>query len=242
MTLVIGCHGPTERPSKIEPALPTDRIAIVGASISAGFGGTPLGDAFTAAAKRSTIESEANLMMFRDPIGDTRNQIDRAIAFHPTTVVAIDFLFWDLYGSSEPGWRDRALANGLAELERARAAGAWVIVGDVPRITTAEEWMLPKEAVPEPDALAAANQTIATWASHDHVIAIPLVAWTEPLRAGGDIELAPGERVPARSLLAPDGLHANPLGVWFLLDRLDHFIEAKLPGTARDALVFARPK
>ncbi|MBA3457756.1 MAG: hypothetical protein H0T42_32035, partial [Deltaproteobacteria bacterium] len=46
---------------------------------------------------------------------------------------------------------------------------------------------------------------------------------------------------PAQTLVALDGLHANELGVWLLLHRLDQLIEVKLPGTPRDALVFRRP-
>jgi hypothetical protein len=237
---MLGC-GAT-KPQPHGPALPLDRIAIVGASISAGFGGTPFGDAFARAAPHSAVESEANLMMFRDPPGDTHAQLAKAAAFHPTTIVALDFLFWDLYGSTDPAWRDRAFAAGLDELERSRAAGAWIVVGDVPRITTAAEWMLPHDQVPSADVLAAANAKLAAWArGRDRVLVVPLVEWTEPLRSGGAVELAPGERVDARTLLAGDGLHANALGTWYLLDRLDRFISAELPGTPDDALVFRRP-
>jgi hypothetical protein len=61
------------------------------------------------------------------------------------------------------------------------------------------------------------------------------------LAAGGEIEISPTETVPASTLIALDGLHANPLGVWVLLNRLDQLIETKLPGTPNDALVFVRP-
>ena len=71
------------------PALPLERIAVVGASVSAGFGGMPFGDAFVAAAPRSQIEAAANVMLFQDPIGESRIQIERAIAFHATAVVAL---------------------------------------------------------------------------------------------------------------------------------------------------------
>lgn len=222
-------------------ALPTDRIAIVGASVSAGFGGVPFGDAFTAAAKHSAVEAEASTFLFRDPIGDSHAQIAKAIAFKATTIVALDFLFWDLYSSTDPAWRDRALAAGLAELERARAAGAWILVGDVPRVVTAAEWMLASDHVPDVATLAHYNQTIATWAARDRVLLVPFASWAEPLAAGGDVELADGTHVPARTLVALDGLHLNPLGTWAVLDRLDHFIEQKLPGTPKDALVFVRP-
>lgn len=240
--------GPVTRPGEpvarpAAPALPVDRIAIVGASVSVGFGGTPFGEAFAAAAPRSTVESYANLMLFRDPIGDGRLQIDKAIAFRPTALVAIDFLFWNVYGSNDPAWRERALASGLAALERAREAGAWLVLGDVPYITTAAEWMLPAEHVPDRAVIAAFGEQIAAWAkARERVLLVPFASWTTPLLANDEVELSPGERLPARSLLSIDGLHANPLGTWYLLDKLDHFIEARLPGTPADALVFARPE
>lgn len=222
--------------------LPLDRIAIVGASVSAGFGGTPFGDAFAAAAPHAVVESEANTLMFRDPTGDTKRQIDRAVAFHPTTVIALDLLFWDVYGATDPAWREAALGAGLRELDRVLAAGAWVIVGDVPLVTTAADWMLPHEQVPDPAALAAFDAEITAWAKpRPHVLLVPIAAWTEPLRTGGTVELAPGERVDAKILLSLDGLHANSLGTWWLLDRLDHLIEAQVPGTPEGALVFKRP-
>ncbi|MDQ3366501.1 MAG: hypothetical protein M3680_13830 [Myxococcota bacterium] len=246
-----GCRASESRPGAAEtahaapsalPALATARIAIVGASVSAGFGGMPFADAFRAGAPRSTIENAANVLLFRDPIGESRLQIEKAIAFQATTIVAIDFLFWNLYGSTDPGWRERALAAGLAELERARATGAWLIVGDVPHVVTAAEWMLPRSQVPDATTLAALNAQIATWArGRERVLLVPFAEWARPLASDAAVEIAPGEQVPARSLMAADGLHANPLGVWYLLDKLDHWIEAQLPGTPRDALRFVRP-
>jgi len=223
------------------PALPLDRIAIVGASISAGFGGTPFGEAFTAAAPKSKVDAAADTFLFRDPIGNTKKQLAQAKAFNATVVFAIDLLFWDVYGSSDRAWHDSALASGLAELEALRAAGAWIVVGDLPLITTASEFLLPKEAIPSQELLGAANNSIRELASRERVLLVPLTEWTEPLRAGTDVVLAGGDKVPAASLMALDGLHANPLGVWYLLDRLDHYIEEKLPGTPKDALVFKRP-
>jgi hypothetical protein len=223
-------------------ALPLDRIAIVGASVSAGFGGMPFGEAFTLAAKHSAIESEADVTLFRDPVGNQRTQVDAAIAFKATAIVALDFLLWDVYGAPDQAWRDRALSAGLGELERARAAGAWIVVGDVPRVVTAAEWMLAKDQIPAADALDTLDAKIATWAKgRDRVLFVPFRSWAEPLSAGGDVELAPGERVPASSLVGLDGLHPNALGVWALLDKLDKLIEHELPGTPADALVFVRP-
>ena len=222
------------------PSLPLDRVAVLGASVSAGFGGAPFGD-LIAAAGPSTVESFANLFLFRDPIGETRSQVDQAIAFRATTVIALDLLFWDVYQSTDPAWRDRAITAALDELERARAAGAWILVGDVPHITTASEMFIARESVPDAATLARYNAQISAWSKRERVLLIPFASWAEPLAAGGEIELSSGERVPASSLVGPDGLHTNPLGTWAILDRLDHFIERALPGTPADALIFKRP-
>jgi hypothetical protein len=224
------------------PALLLERISIVGASVSAGFGGTPFGDAFTAAAKRSKVDASASTFLFRDPIGDTQRQLAQATAFKPTVVFALDLLFWDIYGSSSPTWHEQALTRALAGLETLRATGAWIVLGDIPLITTASELMLPREAIPDRDTLAKANETIRAWASRERVLMVPLVEWTEPLRSGAEVQLPGGEKVAAQTLMALDGLHANALGTWYLLDKLDHFIEHSLPGTPKNALVFARPK
>ena len=174
----------------------------------------------------------ANVMLFREPLPDTRRQIDAAIAFKPTVVFGIDVLFWDVYG----GGGD--LEAALKELER---LDAWVVVGDVPMITTANEMMLPKEAIPSQAALDAANARIRSWATRDRVLLVPLADWTAPLRNGDVVTMPSGEKLPAANLMALDGLHANALGTYYVLDKLDHYIEAKLPGTAKGALVFARP-
>lgn len=221
--------------------LPLERIAIVGASVSAGFGGAPFGSAFEVAAPQSEVRSFASIFLFRDPISGTREQIDQALASRATTIVALDLLFWDLYGSSSDAWRERALGAALGELERARAAGSWIVVGDVPQIVNAAEFVIPPAQIPDEATLARHNQAIAAWArGRPRVVLVPFAAWAAPLASGGEVELVSGERVAARSLVAPDGVHVNALGAWALLDRLDRFLEAE-QRTPRDALVFVRP-
>jgi hypothetical protein len=222
---------------------PFARIAIAGASVSAGFGGAPFGDAFTAAAPTSAVESSANVMLFKDPIGDTDRQLAEATAFKPSIVIALDLLFWDVYGSEDAAWHERALANALAGLEKLRSDGAWIIVGDVPLITNASDWMLPREAIPTQARLDEANRRIEKWAAKGkgHIVLVPLAQWTAPLRTGAKVTLPTGESVEASELMAVDGLHANPLGTWYVLDKLDHYLEHAIPGVAKGALVFKRP-
>ncbi len=156
-------------------------------------------------------------------------------------MIALDLLFWDVYRSTDPAWRDHAIAAALGELERARVAGAWIVLGDVPHITTASEMFIARESVPDAATLARYNQQIIAWSKRERVLMVPFASWAEPLAAGGEIVLRSGERVPASTLVGPDGLHANPLGAWALLDRLDQLIETQLPGTPASALVFERP-
>ncbi|HEY4055157.1 MAG TPA: hypothetical protein VGM39_01070 [Kofleriaceae bacterium] len=233
----------TVEPPRTGPAFDASRIVIVGASVSAGFGGLSFGDAFKTAVKpTSTVESVASSFLFRNPVGDSTKQLDRAVELHATAVIAIDYLFWDIYGSTDTSWRDAALASALANLERARTAGALIVVGDIPHVVTAAEWMLAKSQIPDEQTLAKYNAQIAEWATRDHVLFVPFASWAAPLATNETIELSPGEKVEAKMLVSSDGLHTNPLGTWYLLDKLDHFIEEKLPGTPRDTLVFIRPR
>ena len=86
------------------------------------------------------------------------------------------------------------------------------------------------------------NARIRAWAAaRPRTVVLPLAAWTRPLVTGAEIELAPGERVPASQLMFLDGLHANLLGTWHLLDEIDHALERDL-GVPAAALRLARPR
>jgi hypothetical protein len=72
-------------------------------------------------------------------------------------------------------------------------------------------------------------------------VLVPLAEWTAPLRTGAKVKLPTGETVDAAELMSIDGLHANPLGTWYLLDKLDHFLEGKIAGAGAGDLLFQRP-
>jgi hypothetical protein len=213
----------------------------VGASVSAGFGGVPVAEAVAAAAPGAAVTGAASVLMFQDAVGSGAEQIDVVLAERPELVLAIDFLFWHVYNGRGRDDRLARLERGLADLDRARAAGAAIVIGDVPRIVTASELLIAKEAIPPIDELAAANARLVAWAStRPDVLVVPFAAWAEPLAAGAEVELAPGERRPARELMSFDGLHPNALGVWYVMGKIDALVEDKL-GVAREAWRFARP-
>ena len=217
------------------------RIAVVGASVSAGFGGVPLDAALRAAIKDATVTTTASVAMFRDAVASGAAQIDAALATKPDLIVAIDFLFWHVYNGYDRADKVRRLERGLADLDRARRAGAHVIVGDVPRIVTASELLIARESVPDVETMAEVNDRIRGWArSRADVLVVPFQSWAEPLAAGADVEVTPGEVRPARELMALDGLHPNPLGVWYVMQRIDRLVETAFAVRADD-WQFARP-
>lgn len=219
------------------PAVTVERVAVVGASVSAGFT-APRVAAAIAAAGGTVVADAADLWMFRDPDGNGAAQVAVAAAATPSVVVAIDFLFWFAYQPGDPAARAASLERGLALLDRIDAPLA---VGDLADMRGADPRMLAPAAVPPPAELAALNARIRTWAAgRPRTIVLPLAAWTAPLLADGEVELSPGERVPAATLLFLDHLHPNPLGLWYLLTRVDAALEADL-AVAPGALVFARP-
>lgn len=237
-----GAGTATTPTAKTGGAITPQRIAIVGASLSAGLAGTPLLTAMQAAAPGAQVTSAATIWMFRDAVASGTSQVDAAIAARADLVLAIDFLFWHAYNASAAaGDRVRRVELGLADLERARQAGAAIVVGDVPRIVTASELLIPAAAVPSAAEVADVNAAVAAWAStRTGVLVVPFASWSEPLATGAEVELGPGELVPARTLMAPDGLHPNPLGVWYVLTRVDAQVERHL-GVPASAWTFTRP-
>ncbi len=219
------------------PPVTAAHVAVVGASVSAGFAAPRLAAAFEAAGAE-VVTDAADLAMFIDPLARGRAQVAQVTAAAPTLVVALDFLFWFAYQVDQPAGRRASLERGLALLAPITAPLA---VGELPDMRTAHPRLITPAAVPTPAELAAMNARIRAWAAaRPDTVVVPLHAWIAPLAAGGEIELSPGEVVPAHELVFVDGLHANALGLWYLLDRLDHLLTAEL-GLAPDALVFVRP-
>jgi len=221
---------------RIDAAPPAPILArpfVVGASVSAGFAAPRIAEVLRGALPGATVGDAANVMFFRDADRAGRAQIDAALAARPSLVVAVDFLFWYAYQGA-PADDAASLERGLAELDRVVAAGVPVVVGDVPDMHGASPLMLPRSRIPPVDALATMNARIAAWASSRKLVVLaPMAAWAAPLRAHGRVALAPGEApVPADSLMAPDGLHPNALGLWYLLDHVDQALTARFPDAA----------
>jgi hypothetical protein len=223
------------------------RVAVLGASVSDGFGldeemgaRTVFADIVDAALKTThdAVYNKASAFFFTDPAGTARDAIEAAKKKDPTLVVGIDYLFWFGYGHV-PVESDRLARfdKGLASLESFTCT---VLVGDLPDMSPALEGesplthrpMLRREQIPTADSLKKLNDRLTSWsAEHKNVVVVPVAAMLTRLRANDEIALR-GNVWPKDAgtrLLQKDLLHPTlegAIAVWIV---------------AQDCLVRARP-
>jgi len=223
------------------------RIAVLGASGSAGFGleietGTParLADFLDQAllVPHELVADGATELFFLDPEGYGSRTVVEALGSRPSLVVAPDFLFWFFYGRGPTAEARRArLEIGLTLLS---AFECPLVVGDIPDMREAAGGMIPFASMPPADSFAGANARIRAWAAErENVTVVPLVAMNEALASGqaytiGDLVWDPSV---LGDLLQADHLHPNLAGTALMtLEILEHLAadhDATLVGVAR---------
>ncbi|MCH2143942.1 MAG: hypothetical protein MK082_02220 [Phycisphaerales bacterium] len=224
-----------------------ERIAVIGASASAGFGvieeitladgstrieGVSIGDILVAA------ETEDDLVVldlasggfFMRPLALGSSCVERVRSWEPDLVVAIDFLFWFVYGSAG---RTEDMPEGvhprLARLEQGLDLLAQLetplIIGEIPDMSAAIGGMLRRSQVPTRATMDAANRRIHDWAkARPGTAVVPLFELTSNLGSGksflvGDTTWNPTEDEIA--LVLPDKLHPTLEGLIALLQSAD---------------------
>lgn len=222
-----------------EPIL---RVAVVGASASAGFGvieavrnedgevrqeGISLGDTLLAATPDTglVVLDLASGGFFMRPRAYGASSLQRAIDWKPDLVLGIDFLFWYVYGNAgfdpdpEVG-RSKRMAGLEAGLEALDGVKGPLVIGEIPDMSPAIGGMLSKRQVPSPEVIEAANDRIRDWVSdRPNVVLVPLHGLIEQLGRGEPFTIGPHpwNREGAETLLLPDRLHPNLLGLVALL-------------------------
>ncbi|MDG2261250.1 MAG: SGNH/GDSL hydrolase family protein [Actinomycetota bacterium] len=141
-----------------------ERIAVIGASGSAGFG-IPV-DLAEALDEAITIAHDepadlASEMTFMDPMQIGKRMVDRAIAHDSTIVFAFDFPFWFGYGINVESERMSRLEQGLAMLDRIRAP---IVVSGFPDMHLAIGPLFSKEFVPEVETIHELDARVREWA------------------------------------------------------------------------------
>lgn len=208
---------------------PLERIAVIGASASAGFLlPTDLGEAldWLLACEHDPVLGLASSQFFLDPFGHARRQIGAAKAADASAVVALDFLFWFGYGVVAPeSERLRLLEDGLDFLATFDCP---LLTSTIPDMRASTGKMLTAAQVPGVGTLRALNERIEAWAaSHPNVVLVRLPSWHDQFLAGERFEVD-GVLWPPRptdSLLLWDQLHPTIDGLALLSCKvLEHLV------------------
>jgi hypothetical protein len=169
-----------------------ERVAITGASVTAGMGlktppikgdlsAHPMNFKHVVEGMLKTepqdIEMFADIMFFRGTKKNATEYIQNIVAFKPTLVIGIDLLFWFGYGTppfdvNVSEYRLNKLNHALSLLEQIEAP---MVLGDLPDMSEAIGHMLSKQQVPSPQLLEQLNANIYAWANErEHVSIIPV--------------------------------------------------------------------
>jgi len=216
-----------------------ERVAVIGASVSAGFGlGTDAQKARLNLSRvieagliagHSPVLNASDEMTFMDTLGSSKSAAKALEKDDPTLVVALDYLFWFGYGSTWGGEKERlaALELGLKSLEGLTCP---ILLGDFPDMSSAlkaKHPILPAQAVPDPATLAKLNERLGVWAKeHANVIVVPVSKLMGALLAGDELRVGPNlwKKGTVSALLQEDGLHPTlegTTGLWlFAAERL----------------------
>lgn len=194
-----------------------DRVTVIGASASDGFGvvirsdctepeqseqaaAVDLADILLAACPDGScvIHSYATNWVFTNPPEICKGQVERALKNDPTLILAIDFLFWHAYGAlnrnsealTSEDQRLDLLELGLSRLDEFTDKGIPLVVGDLPDMQEAIGKIISAHQVPKPETLLKLNARIAEWvATKQKVILMPLSTLVEKLRSDQPIEV-----------------------------------------------------
>jgi hypothetical protein len=189
VALLLAALGPT----------PSRRITIIGASVSDGFGvrlrttradgtrpviGVNVATILQTAAHDASdlsVRSHATSQFFMAP-GDTATRSVRAaIEDRPTLVLAIDWLFWSVYGLHRErkdlartcDERTEGLERALATLQPLVDTGVPIVLGDLPDMRDATDGgMLSTGMVPDAECLERLNARIRAWVAERPSVAL----------------------------------------------------------------------
>ncbi|MBI5849822.1 MAG: hypothetical protein HZB39_02105 [Planctomycetes bacterium] len=223
------------------------RIAVAGASVSAGFiDPAPRADG----ERNSTVKlaralapmwegvaiefrDQSDLLVFLDPSGSAKRQLARIADAPPSLVLGVDLPFWFGYGAV--GGTKARLARQdelFALLETLFAkCDAPILLGDYPDMRGADPRMLPVSAVPSVEELATLNRRLREWAArHPQVILFALADFVAAARGQGVAMRLAGEDVTLGTelLLQGDRLHATRTGMAVLALRIAETLHAGL--------------
>jgi hypothetical protein len=203
-----------------------ERVVVIGASASDGFlmaepAGGPRSPRYRLTtyldaaldAPHPPIQAFTNRLMFKAPVMIADMEVRGAREAKPTLLIALDFLFWFLYGHIET--EDARLASierGFAFLDEFKCP---LVVGDFPDASAAIGTMLRPEQVPHAATRLAANRRLAAWAAErNHVRLVSLSTFMSAAQQNAAYALPSFQwsKGQTRALLQHDAMHPECLG------------------------------
>ena len=224
---------PTEAVTNAEGLF--SRMAVIGASVSAGYGlkselkaNVKLGDVVQCLIEgegKECLDLGSN-MLFRSPETLGAKQVTDALAYKPTLVIAVDFLFWFAYGKSGASTRKRVdrVNEALSLLDRFKCP---ILVGDIPDMAMALKGkgpfgfpLITRNMIPPEPARTAINKRLLEWAkARARVTIVPLSEFLEIVQSGKTLKVRESEWTSEdlNSMMQDDLLHTRPKGSLSLL-------------------------
>lgn len=231
-TPAVAVQAPAEKAHLLE------RVAVIGASLSEGYGSKTTWQAtFEASLTRpmTCVLNKATALTFMSPSRFAVPQAQKALEAKPTLLLAVDYLFWFGYGtqdlddqplSSEEA-RLALLEKGLALLE---GFDCPVVLGDFPDMSDAVGVMLMPAQMPAPETLKKLNERLAAWAkTKPNVVVISVSTWVGDLKAAKPIKIG-AQTYPVEQTarwLSDDNLHATGEGLAALATHIGFELEAR---------------
>ncbi len=177
--LIVVFAGCTKTPKTTKTSI-LDRVAVTGASVTAGHGlSTPpiKGDlgAYPVnmkhimegiiTAPHDDVEYFGELMFFLNPRAHAKKFVKEINDYEPTLLIAVDFLFWFGHGTPPQDvnvatYRMKKMHFALDLLDQLNCK---IIVGNLPNIQSAIGKILSKRQVPTPELLVQLNERIEEW-------------------------------------------------------------------------------
>jgi len=236
---------PPQAPQAAAPRRdPLERVVVVGASLSAGFGAE---HTFVEALQASLrlhpdrpILGLGDVLFFTSPKAAGSKQVEAALDANPSLVVAIDFLFWFGYGTqgargapiTEEAQRLELLEVGLGLLEDFECP---LVIGDFPDMSAAVGTMLVQAQVPTPSTLPLLSRRVREWAAaRPATVVLPLSELVAKLGKGGEVQIGRHTFHADTPLLQADHLHPTLAGLVSMAQlACDELVTARfLPETA----------
>ena len=246
--------------TKVQPH-PLDRVAVIGASLTWGYGAhmpfrTPTYTHRELVTFPDVLEASlddeydlahqgSDILFFQRPMRTGPELVANAKAAEPTLLIAVDFLFWFGYGERDKHGRLHAdTASRLALLEQGLDQLATfecpIVISDYPDMRPAIGRILKPTHVPSPEALTVLNARLREWADErSNVQVIPLSKVVQQLQQGSgfSVEELDFTDEDAEAMLQQDQLHPTTAGTLVIAQLVLRAIDAQLDAVDTDDYV-----